>query len=156
MTQMEIVIWSIAVGASIAVLFTYYNRTVLGGFVRALISKEALSAETALTVDELGYTKNQFVKSALLRGGMFRKIVFEIEDEILIASEEHSFSARSKPIDLDTARFYIAEENKIMAEMRYDNHGSNLFGVVVSIILIAILAYLATIFIPFVLSSFSA
>lgn len=151
----ETVIWCIAIGIVLAILCTYYNRTVLGGFVRTLIASGALSAESAMTLSEAGYDKNAFVKRELTRGGMFRKIVFEIEDEIMIASEGHSFSARTKPIDLATARFYVAEENRIMAEMRYDNKGADVFGVVTSIIIILALAYVATLFVPYVLGFFA-
>lgn len=147
----SLAIWCIAIGMIVAVFCVYYNRTVLGGFVRTLMESGALSSDDAMTLAEAGYEKNFFVKRALKKGGMFRKIVFEIEDEIKVASEGHSFSARSKPIDLDTARFYVAKENRIMAEMRYDNKGLDAFGVIVAIILIAVFAYLAAMFVPTIL-----
>ncbi|MBE6619298.1 MAG: hypothetical protein E7626_05920 [Ruminococcaceae bacterium] len=152
----SIAIWSIAAGMVIAIFSVYYNRTILGSFVRTLIESGALSKGEAMTLAEAGYEKSFFIKRALKRGGMFRKIVFEIEDEIMVASEGHSFSARSKPIDLDTARFYVAKENRIMAEMRYDNKGVDVFGIVVSVILIAIFAYLATLFVPTLLEYIKA
>ena len=151
---LDIVVWSIAIGAAIAIILTYYSRTVLGGFVRTLIASGALSADSAMTIAEAGYEKNFFVKKELINSGAFRKIVFEVEDEIMIASEGHSFSARTKPIDLSTARFYVAEENRVMAEMRYDNKGADIFGVIVSIVIMFVIAYAATLFIPFVLSFF--
>ncbi len=144
----SLAIWCIAIGMIVAVFFVYYNRTILGGFVRTLIESGALSRDDAMTLTETGYEKNFFVKNALKKGGMFRKIVFEIEDEIKVASEGHSFSAREKPIDLSTARFYVAKENRIMAEMRYDNKGVDAFGVIVAIILIAVFAYLAAMLVP--------
>lgn len=149
--NVSLAIWCIAIGMIIAIFFVYYNRTILGGFVRTLIESGALSAGDAMTVTEAGYENNFFVKRALKKGGMFRKIVFEIEDEIMVASEGHSFSARSKPIDLTTARFYVAKENRIMAEMRYDNKGLDVFGVIVAIILISVFAYLAATFVPTVI-----
>ena len=148
MMTVNIAIWSIAAGMVVAMLGIYYNRTILGGFVRTLIGRGALSKNEAITVSEAGYEKSFFIKRALKRGGMFRKIVFEIEDEIMVASEGHSFSARSKPMDINTARFYVAKENKIMAEMRYDNKGVDVFGIIVAIILVAVFAYLATLFVP--------
>ncbi len=151
----EMVIWCIAIGVVLAILCTYYNRTVLGGFVRTLIASGALSMDSAMTLAEAGYDKNSFVKREILKGGMFRKMVFEVEDEIMIASEGHSFSARTKPIDLVTARFYVAEENRIMAEMRYDNRGANIFGVVTSIIIIFAIAYVATLLVPYMLGYFA-
>ncbi len=151
----NIAIWSIAAGAVIAIFCTYYNRTVLGGLVRTLIESGALSVDSAMTLKEAGYEKNAFVKRELIKGGMFRKIVFEVEDEIMVAFEGHSFSARSKPIDLTTARFYVAKENRIMAEMRYDNKGSDIFGIIVSVIVIAVLAYAATLFVPYILEYFN-
>lgn len=155
MTEINTVVWGLAIGVILAVIFTYYNSVVLGGFVRKLISLDALSFDTALTVEELGYGKNFLVKKALMGAGAFRKIVFEVGDEIHVASEGHSFSARTVPLDLTTARFYIARENKIMAEMRYDRQGASIFGVIVAIIIILVVAYLATLFIPFVLDSFA-
>ena len=154
MSALELTVWSIAVGSVCAVLFTYYNRTILGGFVRTLINKEALSIDSAITLAEAGYQKNAFVKRALLKRDTFRKIVFEVDDEIVIASEGHSFSARTKPINLNTARFYIAQENRVMAELRYDNQGANIFGVVTSVIVILALAYVVTLVVPHLIGAF--
>ena len=153
-STLELTVWSIAVGAVVAVFFTYYNRTILGGFVRTLINKEALSIDSAITLAEAGYQKNVFVKRALLKRNTFRKIVFEVDDEIIIASEGHSFSARTKPIDLSTARFYVAQENKTMAELRYDNKGADLFGVITSIIIVFALAYVITLVFPHLIGAF--
>ncbi len=154
MSALELTVWSIAVGAVLAVLFTYYNRTILGGFVRTLINKEALSIDSAITLAQAGYQKNAFVKRALLKRDTFRKIVFEVDDEIVIASEGHSFSARTKPINLNTARFYVAQENRTMAELRYDNQGANIFGVITSVIVIFALAYVVTLIFPYLVGAF--
>ncbi|MBQ8742521.1 MAG: hypothetical protein IJZ03_04060 [Clostridia bacterium] len=155
MTEINTVVWGLAVGVIISLIFIYFNRVVLGGFVRKLIESDALSVDTALTVDELGYGKNFWIKRALLGSGAFRKIVFEIGDEIHIASEGHSFSARTTPIDLATARFYIAKENKTMAEIRYDRQGASIFTVIASVIIVLVVAYLATLFVPFIISELS-
>lgn len=153
-STLELTVWSIAVGAILAIFSTYYNRTILGGFVRTLINNGALSVDTAITLDEVGYQKNAFIKRALVKKATFRKIVFEVDDEIVIASEGHSFSARTKPIDLSTARFYIAEENRIMAELRYDNKGADIFGVITAIIIILVLAYVITLVFPYLVAAF--
>ncbi|MBE6606987.1 MAG: hypothetical protein E7633_00320 [Ruminococcaceae bacterium] len=153
-STLELVVWSIAIGSVWAIFCTYYNRTILGGFVRTLINSGALSVDSAMTLAEAGYQKNTFIKRALVKRDTFRKIVFEVDDEIVIASEGHSFSARTKPIDLNTARFYVAEENKIMAELRYDNKGADIFGVVSSVIIILALAYIITLVLPLILTLF--
>ncbi len=153
-STIDLVVWSIAIGSVLAIICTYYNRTILGGFVRTLINSGALSVESAMTLVEAGYQKNTFVKRALVKRDTFRKIVFEVDDEIIIASEGHSFSARTKPIDLNTARFYIAQENRIMAELRYDNKGADIFGVISSSIMVLALAYVVTLVLPYILGLF--
>ena len=153
-SALELTVWSIAIGSVCAILFTYYNRTILGGFVRTLISKEALSIDSAITLAEAGYQKNAFIRRALMKRDTFRKIVFEVDDEIMIASEGHSFSARTKPINLNTARFYVAQENKIMAELRYDNKGADIFGIITSIIVVLALAYVVTLAVPHLVGAF--
>jgi hypothetical protein len=153
-SALELTVWSIAIGSVCAILFTYYNRTILGGFVRTLISKEALSIDSAITLAEAGYQKNTFIRRALMKRDTFRKIVFEVDDEIMIASEGHSFSARTKPINLNTARFYVAQENKIMAELRYDNKGADIFGIITSIIVVLALAYVVTLVVPHLVGAF--
>jgi hypothetical protein len=153
-SALELTVWSIAIGSVCAILFTYYNRTILGGFVRTLISKEALSIDSAITLAEAGYQKNAFIRRALLKRDTFRKIVFEVDDEIMVASEGHSFSARTKPINLNTARFYVAQENKIMAELRYDNKGADIFGIITSIIVVLALAYVVTLAVPHLVGAF--
>ncbi len=150
----ELIIWCIAVGAVWAIWCAYYNRTILGGFVRVLINSGALTPDSAMTLAEAGYQKNVFVKRALFGANMFRKMVFEVDDEIITGAEGHSFSARTKPLDLSTARFYVAQENRIMAEMRYNNKGADIFGSIVSSILILVLAYVVTILLPIILDLF--
>jgi competence protein ComGC len=42
-----------------------------------------------------------------------------------------------------------------MAEMRYDRQGASIFTVIASVIIVLVVAYLATLFVPFVISEFS-
>ena len=57
----SLAIWCIAIGMIVAIFFVYYNRTILGGFVRTLIESGAPTSIAELAVGgkeliSLGYS----------------------------------------------------------------------------------------------------
>ena len=58
---------SLAFGVFLALLFTFFQKGVMGAFIRRLIGEKAFSPESAKTLDELGINKNVFILLALKR-----------------------------------------------------------------------------------------
>jgi hypothetical protein len=108
----------------------------LGGIVRRILEKKALSPDTALTLNELGINpKNIFVKFALRKNSTFRKIVLAPED--------------------DETRFYIPEARRIREEIRFRKKGNGVIGVLIAIIVFSLMAFVLLTVIPWLLNNFS-
>ena len=106
-TTIRNAIVAICIGVMLACLFAYYLRAVPGGFARALLKSGALSPEAAKTPAELGFGKTPFLKRELRDGSFLRRVVRATEGE-------------GEP------RYYIDEEDRIRAEVRYDKRGFTL------------------------------
>jgi hypothetical protein len=147
--SLELIVWSICSGLMIGAVFTYLNKRVIGGFVRSLIAKEALSPEKACTVGEITGKKNRFLRSQLQAGKSLRRLVHCANEEDMPrrAPSQHKTAAVLRRIfsldaeekiltDFDTARFYIPEDLRIRAEFRYSEKGSTLPSLILSLLLL--------------------
>ena len=136
----------------LAAFFIFYNRTVLGAFPRAICEKECHSPENALSFSELGFSKkNIFVKLALLRGTVLRRIVRCVEEEEW-AKDSTRVGGKSKFLDFllpekhykinfENDRFYIPEDKRHIAQMKCEKKGNGILPFILTIIvgLIAVL-----------------
>ena len=151
------VIFGVAIGLVIASAMIAFTRTKLGGFVRKLLKQECLSPETAKTLDELGFFRDATIRRELSRGVTLRKVVYCREEEEykksnddIKKSNDYKNEVSSKEqkfqFDFTTAHFYIPEELKYRAEIRFDRKGSNwliFFGsVVIAVVFAALLCWL--------------
>ena len=146
MLNVQIVIFGIFAGVLLASLYTIYVKNVVGAFVRKLLSQACLSEETAKTLGELGFSHNPFVRMAL-RGSLLASTVSRVcptEETVVVSGEGSEAAAQSvdaepsvprsadasqKPVkkeknDPQTVRYYIKEEKKYIAEMRFNARGS--------------------------------
>lgn len=150
----QLIAVSAYIGASLACIMYYVNRTVIGKAVRVLIEKDAHDPESALTIEQLGLAKNPFVRSSLKGRSALRKLVSEAEDREVELPDGSTYFTRDKEIDLSSARFYIKDELRARAEVRYSSKGTDLLMLLVSLVLFLIVAYLLTLFVPFIINLF--
>ncbi len=144
-------ILGLMLGTIIAACVMAYTRRVHGRFVRALLRREALSPETAITLRETGLFRNPSVRRALL-GGALSKLTRCVETEEFVAARaEQADQTEADPNqapaarglvevdgftpDLLTARFYIPEDLKYRAEFRYEQRGSGTWQLILTIVL---------------------
>lgn len=73
--SLQVVIIGLAIGIIIAACSMTFTQRVIGGFVRALISRECFDPKSALTLSELGYEKNPSVRGALRSNYVLKKYV---------------------------------------------------------------------------------
>ena len=126
MMNIQMIIFSIFAGVLIASLYAIYVKNVIGAFVRKILREQCFHVEQARTLEEYGFGRNYFVMQAL-RGSILRGVVTRVE-----------------PIEGGTSpRYYIEEEKKYAAEMRFNARGSGwptfFFVVLLSIIAIFII-----------------
>lgn len=147
-TSIEMVVWCMFIGLMLATVFMFYQKKVIGAFVRALLSAEASDHSSAKTLKELGFERNVPVRSALIKGGALRKLVWENGDNYVENESGVKISARQIPLDVNTARFYIPEDNRIRAELRYNEKGSDVFMLIITALVFLMVAFLAATFLP--------
>lgn len=130
MITIPTLVWAIYIGIVIGLFMTYYNKVILGKAIRAIIEKKAFAEENAMTAEELGFAKNRFILFSIRRGVLGRFI--------------YSVSAsEGEPL-----RYYMKNEDAIRAELRYSQKGTDLYFLVIALVVFLVLAFLAARFLP--------
>jgi len=149
LSEVELLVWALTVGLLIGTLGAYYSRVVVGAFARALLSKGAKGRENAITLKEAGFARNYIIKNQLRNErSALRKLVYADDDEIVTLEDGSVHIKREAPISVDERAFYISEENRIFAELRYEKAGSDIIGMVIALLVFAAIAYGALMVIP--------
>lgn len=130
------IIIGLFIGIVIAAVAATVDKGHLGGFVRKLISEECLTPESARTLSELGYGRSPAVRGSLKRGSVLGKIVHCVEREAherdmeaaraayaeAHGGSDHGFEPLPFRMDASEAHFYIPQDEKYAAEVRFE-HG---------------------------------
>ncbi len=143
------IILAICAGVILAALYNFYIRHVPGGVVRLLLSRGALSPETALSAEELGLLDKPFSLWELLRGVSLRHIVCAVSAQE--GEEEGDGEEGDGEADAQT-RFYIPEDKKYRAEARFEQKGNGVMGLVITCALAVVLAIVLIKLMPVVLA----
>ena len=136
---LPMVVLALVIGMCLAAVAAIFNKRYLGDFARTVISAEALSPETAQTLEQLGYLKNTTIRSSLKSGTTLQRVVKCVEEEQYYAEmqkkrEEFEQSNTDKKvkfkeipykIDVSTAHFYIPEDLKYTAELKFEKKGTD-------------------------------
>ena len=135
-----------------------HTKRGIGGFVRKLLRNECHSPESAKTLSELGYFQNLAVRRALTKGVSLGKLVVckELQeatengsstDETSESNTVKAGKKTSSEIDFSTMHFYIPEDLRYRAEIRFEKKGTSwMFFVIIligTIIGAALLCWLA-------------
>ena len=152
----QTIVFAVAIGFIIAAFMAVYTRTVLGNFVRALLKSEAKDAESAKDLSSLGFFRSAAIRRELDRGVTLRKVVKCVQEEELRAAKEPTdgegeSEVKATPVggktlleeprfrpDFTTARYYIPEDLRYRADIRFEKKGSG-WGLMVGTVLISIL-----------------
>ena len=162
------IIIGLAIGLALSGFFSVFNKRVLGRFVRALLKNECLSQESAKTLGELSFADKMLVRASLRRGYTLKRVVRCVEEEDFLKEEEKrreeeeakraidpslpKFKERTFVPSLDTDRFYIPEELKYMADIKFDSKGTTLRAAIASTVITVALVIALILVIPYILS----
>ena len=140
MIKVRNIIIGLFVGVIISSLMILHTKRVLGGFVRKLLADEIFTEEKAVRLAQTGYVTNFSIRNALKKGNTLRCVVKCREEEEHIramerARQEHEKLRESDPslpefipntyiVDPDADHFYIPEDKKYQADMRFDKRGT--------------------------------
>ena len=124
-----VLICGIYAGILLGVLFAMLFRIHSHKIVSALIEREAVDRDSAVTLEEMGLEKNRFVRRLLKTDGSLRGVVYcanETEFPERKVSAVRRFwreKILKNPLppktDFSIARFYIPEEKRVAAELRF-------------------------------------
>ena len=158
------IIIGITVGLIIASAGTIYNKRYIGSFVRRVISCGCFDAKSAKTLYDLGYLKSPGIRGVIKSGGsLSRWVRCAEEDEFLVEVEkkraefeEAHKNDEKKPKfiepefkrDLNTMHFYIPEEKKYAAEIRFEDKGANVGAFILVVLLSLAICALVCYFLP--------
>lgn len=167
------IILGFAIGIIIAAGMIVHTRKGVGGFVRTLLRNDCTSPEKAKTLSELGYFQNPSIRRELKRRVTLSKLVrCKEEDEALGAASftnetDENKDATEVPVkeaedttnekaeektpfalDVSTMHFYIPEDLRYRAEIRFERRGSTwgFFAIVTALTVVA--AALLCVFLP--------
>ncbi len=135
-------------GIIIAAVATFYCRRILGNFVRTLCKKEAFLPETGVTLLETGAFRSTVVRRELCRSAFLRKVVFCREEQEFLAEKGKDATYK---IDFTKDHFYIPEDLKYRAEIRFSQKGSTWLYVVLTVVLVPVVVGLLCRFMPNIL-----
>lgn len=157
------------IGLSVAGFGAVFNKQVLGGFVRLLLKEECLSPEQGKTLPELDSADKLLIRYGVKRGVNLRRVVRCREEEEYNAetarlAEEHREKRqtdRSLPrrlkrpafrVDPDRHHFYIPEEMKYTAEVKFEQKGNTWLGAIVMVLVMAVATVGVLLVLPQILS----
>ncbi len=143
---LTVILWAMYAGLLIAIIASTYNRSYVGEAVRAIVKNECYSPDTALTLEELG------IKASALRRYSLRDKT-TVRKYIRIANGEECKSVKKRGkaslavrkffsmdtadaanYDFSAARFYIPEDKKDTAEIRFGGRKKGVPGIIAFIV----------------------
>lgn len=146
----RLLVWSLFAGFIFAALLAIYQKRLIGGLVKTILSEGASSPETAKTVSELGYASDWFAKNALRKDDALLRFVVRVDKQSEDGEAVEPKKTRSghDVVDFETARFYIPEDLRYKAEVRYARKGTDFVSFGICIIVFIAAAFFAIFVIP--------
>ncbi len=138
-----LLVWALFAGIAIATVSLWFRQRVLGKAIRTLLAQNAVGADRAMTAGALGI-HSRLLLSAMRKGSLTRYI------RVLPPAPQEGGSRPDGEVAANAGeeRFYLDEEKKIQAELRYSGKGADLYIVIIGLILFLILALLAARYLP--------
>ena len=143
----ELVVWALFVGFSLALVMVLFSKRYMGKFVFTLLEKKIDSPEKAMTLSELGYGKNPFVRMALIGKSAYSGLIFEKNEAVVYNGDSVVPAVRHK-VDYQSARFYIPKLLFPRAEIRFEKKGTHVMAVIVGFLAFLAFTLLVLYFLP--------
>lgn len=132
MIEIPMLIWAFYVGISVAILALYYNKIYLGSAIRAILEQGAIEEANAKSAKTLGFAEKKLILRAI-ESGILSKYVKATEKEGEIC-------------------YFVTEEDRIRVELRYSTKGTDLYVVIVALVIFFLVALLASRYLPELIS----
>ena len=156
-------------GIAIAGFVAVFNKQVHGGFVNKLIAEGCLSEQTAKSLPELDCADKLTIRYGVGRGVTLRRVVRCREEEEYLAETAQKaleyeqlraenprlpkrFTPKRFKVDPDAHHFYIPEEMKYMAEVKFSQKGNSWWSAVIYAVVTLVALVVLIIFLPNILN----
>ena len=166
--SIRMIIIGLFIGIALAGFAAVFNKRVLGALVRRMLAEECLSPESAKTLDELGFGANLFIRFAMRSNGVnLRRVVKCREEELYYEELDKQRKAHEKARETDPSlkkfkeipyrtdvledSFYIPEEMKYVAELKFESKGTSWLGIIVLMLVSIIMLVAVLIALPEIL-----
>ena len=159
----QTVVYAALLGLAAGLLISTYSKLYLGRIVRALIKKEAVGKESAVSFVELGIRPSRLLTYSLRDHSALRKhVCIKNPEECALPDNSRPFvkklrkffsgsEEREKRYDLKRAVLYVPEDRKHEAELKYETKGNPVITVIFAALVFATLALLAVFGLPKIL-----
>lgn len=161
--SVKLMIVGVCIGIIIAAAFNIYNKRYLGGFIKTMLNEDCLDSDRAKTLSELGYLKKIGVRRAIKTNGILVRWVRCAEEDEYYANAKDDrddvgvkgkYKLAEFKRDTKNMHFYIPEEKKYAADVKFDDKGANwavfILVTVLSVALCLVLCYMLPDMIKFV------
>ncbi len=156
--SVRLIIFGLCVGVIVAMFAAVYNKRTLGNIVRKFLAAEALSPESALTLEEIGLEGSMIARYAVCKSVNLRRVLKcreeqEFEQGQLEARKEHEqnrasgktskkFRTAEYRVNPYADAFFIPEDMKYMADAKFEKKGTSLAGAFIftAVIFVAFIA----------------
>lgn len=134
LVSLQFVVMAIAFGLIIAFIAVYYQRRVIGSFVRAIRQAEAIDEESAKTLAELGQENNVSAIAKLKKSPSLRALISVCDAET---------TEKGALIIDESTRFYIAKEQEERARKQFGDRQDSLIPIIIGSIILVIVVVLS-------------
>ena len=134
MVSIQFIIMALAFGLIIAFIAVYYQRRVIGSFVRAIRSAEAIDEESAKTVAELGQENNVSAIAKLKKSASLRNLVTICDMKT---------ETNGKIIIDDSTRVYIAKEKEERSRKQFGDNEDSLIPIILGSLALLVVVVLS-------------
>ena len=128
-STMYIIVWGLYIGIMIGVLGALITRVYSSRLITALVKAGASDPDSAVRIDDLDVKGKAFIKY-MLRPGTALNRILEVSNRDEFPVKEHSklakfwhekflFEEIPEKIPFDVAKFYLPEDKRIGAELRF-------------------------------------
>ncbi len=158
-TTLAIVIFGVFIGFFIGAVLSVYHKRIAGRVVRRLLLKGATSSERAVEIAGAEFSPLVFSRFVLRHDLVVKKTVFAVRKSPLVdekgeplPNEPVALSALPRRFSPDDYLYFVPEELRIRAEIRFDKSGTGFVGLIIVLIVFFVAAFLLLHFLPEILS----
>ncbi|MEA4832237.1 hypothetical protein SDC9_99757 [bioreactor metagenome] len=146
----SVYLYAVFAGVVIAALYAYYNKRILGKFVRKLLDDGCDRVSKAKTLDELGFKKSGLIKFVLRPNSSLSNVVISADMNTGDSAQPRKYGELKPARNFATERFYIPSDFQAKAERTYDSQGTTILSVVLTAIVFYIVLVLCYFIVPLV------